>query len=103
MEFSTRERTYIMQKFLNFKDQVTRDKIGKIAGLMAMDADESSQADLMFAAVAYYMRNPDKIDSDLSSYMVSGFPDMDEGELPGPMTSRDSGVRDRKNRRKGES
>lgn len=99
MQFSSKERTYIMQRFMNFKDQGTRDKIMKIAGLMAMDADEAAQADMMYAAVAYYMKNTDKIEEDLKSYMLAGFPDISEGqERP-----TESGVRNRKNRRKGES
>jgi hypothetical protein len=96
MQFSQKERNYIMQRFIVFKDQSTRSKIAKLAGFMGMEADTDNQSDMMYATIAYYMKHPEIIDSDLKSYS-SITPDVEEGR--GRPSSE---VRKRQNRRKGE-
>lgn len=86
-----------MQKFMNFRTQQTRDQIIRLAGLMGLDEEGENQNDVMFAAIAYYMKYPEKISADLKVYS-SSIPDLEEGE-----GNRTSQVRNRKNRRQGEN
>ncbi len=84
-----------MQKFMNFRTQTVRNKIMRIAGLMGIDEEGEKQNDVMFAAISYYMKHPEKIEADLISYS-SSIPDLEEGR------EKNSQVRNRQNRRKGE-